>query len=448
MSNLPRTTVHLTSLGCAKNLVDSEVMAARLVGAGVRIVEEASEAQVLLVNTCTFIEDATSESVDTVLDLARHRTEGRCERLVVVGCLAQRYGDELTGLLPEVDVFVGTGGVDGIVEACLGGAPPSVLLPDPDRAPLGGSERAGLPRGASAYLKIAEGCSQRCSFCVIPALRGPLRSRTVADVVDEATALVGAGVRELNLLGQDTTAFGRDRPGDERLADLLLALDGIPDLRWIRLLYAYPARFPDRLIRAIDGAERVCPYGDGPLQHVDDRVLRDMARGTSEATVRSLVERLRGGIRDLALRTTLLVGFPGETEAAFQRLLEFVEEARFERMGAFTFSPEEGTPAASLPDQVPPEVRSERLEALLALQDRIHEEQARTLVGSTQPVLVEGVVEGPLLVGRTRHQAPEVDGQVILDAVEVDAGAIIPVRITGHDGVDLIGVVEGDYSGR
>ncbi len=447
MSTGSRPTVHLTSLGCAKNLVDSEVMAARLVGAGVGIVEEAAGAQVLLVNTCTFIEDATSESVDTILELAQHRADGHCERLVVVGCLAQRYGDELRELLPEVDVFVGTGGVDGIVEACLGLRPQAVQLPDPDRAPLDGALRATLDRGPSAYLKIAEGCSQRCSFCVIPALRGPLRSRTVADVVDEARALVAAGVKEINLLGQDTTGFGRDRPGNERLADLLAALDPIPDLAWIRLLYAYPARFSDRLIQIIDGADQVCPYVDVPLQHVDDQVLRGMARGTSEDTVRSLVERLRTGIRDVAIRTTLLVGFPGETDAAFQRLMDFVGESRFERMGAFAFSPEEGTPAATLPDQVPTELRTERLDALLSLQARIHREQAAALVGTTQTVLVEGMVEGPLLVGRTRHQAPEVDGQVILDSGDVDPGEIVEVRITGHGDVDLIGEVGGGLFG-
>lgn len=446
-------TLHLTSLGCAKNLVDSEVMAARLVGEGVRIVEDPAGADVLLVNTCTFIEDATSESVDTILELGRLRTEGRCQRLVVVGCLAQRYGEQLGELLPEVDVFVGTGGLAKAVDACLGRDTRTLHLPDPDQAPLAGHERAVLDRGPSAYLKIAEGCSQACSFCIIPALRGPLRSRTIDDVVREARALARTGVREINLLAQDTTAFGRDRPGNERLSDLLIALDGVEELAWIRLLYAYPARFGDQLIRAIALTERVCPYVDVPLQHVDDRVLRGMGRGTSESTVRGLVERLRGGIDDLALRTTLLVGFPGETDQAFQNLMDFVAEVRFERLGAFAFSQEEGTPAAAMPDQVPVEVRTERLEALLALQSTILGENARASVGQVRPVLVEGLTEGPLLVGRTRRQAPEVDGQVIVDGAEAEPGTIVPVRITGVDGADRVGEVvlegePGDYSGR
>lgn len=445
--------LHLTSLGCAKNLVDSEVMAARLVGEGVRIVDEPDAADVLLVNTCTFIEDATSESVDTILELGRLRTEGRCQRLVVVGCLAQRYGEQLGELLPEVDVFVGTGGLAKAVDACLGRDARPLHLPDPDQAPLAGHERTVLDRGPSAYLKIAEGCSQSCSFCIIPALRGPLRSRTIDDVVREARSLVRTGVREINLLAQDTTAFGRDRPGRERLADLLYALGEIEDLAWIRLLYAYPARFGDRLIRAIDGIDRVCPYVDIPLQHVDDRVLRGMGRGTSEGAVRGLVGRMRRGIRDLALRTTLLVGFPGETDRAFRSLMDFVAEVRFERLGAFAFSPEEGTPAAEMPDQVSREERTERLEALLALQSTILEENARASVGQVRPVLVEGLVEGPLLVGRTRRQAPEVDGKVIVDGAEVQPGAILPVRITGVDGADRVGEVvkeaePADYSGR
>ncbi len=441
MSSPSPVALHLTSLGCAKNLVDSEVMAARLVGEGVRLVDDPTGADVLLVNTCTFIEEATRESVETIVELGQLRAGGRCQRLVVVGCLAQRYGEELGELLPEVDVFVGTGGLARAVDAVLGRDRTPLHLPDPDQAPLAGHERTVLDRGPSAYLKIAEGCSQSCSFCIIPALRGPLRSRTVEDVVREARSLAATGVREINLLAQDTTAFGRDRPGGERLADLLVALGEIRELAWIRLLYAYPARFGDRLVRTIDEVERVCPYVDVPLQHVDDAVLRGMGRGTSEKTVRDLVERLRAGVSNLALRTTFLVGFPGETEAAFQRLLDFAAEARFERMGAFAYSPEEGTPAAQMPNQIPAEVRAERLDALMSLQATILEHNALDSVGHVRSVLVEGLVEGPLLVGRTERQAPEVDGQVIVDGAELEPGTIAPVRITGVDGADRVGEV-------
>jgi len=441
LSSPSPVALHLTSLGCAKNLVDSEVMAARLVGEGVRLVDDPTGADVLLVNTCTFIEEATRESVETIVELGQLRAGGRCQRLVVVGCLAQRYGEELGELLPEVDVFVGTGGLARAVDAVLGRDRTPLHLPDPDQAPLAGHERTVLDRGPSAYLKIAEGCSQSCSFCIIPALRGPLRSRTVEDVVREARSLAATGVREINLLAQDTTAFGRDRPGGERLADLLVALGEIRELAWIRLLYAYPARFGDRLVRTIDEVERVCPYVDVPLQHVDDAVLRGMGRGTSEKTVRDLVERLRAGVSNLALRTTFLVGFPGETEAAFQRLLDFAAEARFERMGAFAYSPEEGTPAAQMPNQIPAEVRAERLDALMSLQATILEHNALDSVGHVRSVLVEGLVEGPLLVGRTERQAPEVDGQVIVDGAELEPGTIAPVRITGVDGADRVGEV-------
>jgi len=429
-------TVHIAALGCAKNQVDAEVMAGQLNTLGARIVDDPEDAEVLVVHTCTFIEDASQESVDVVLELARHREQGRCRKLVLSGCLAERYGEKLLELMPEVDLVAGTGAVHQVAEMCLDDQA-GVVRPPPQCAALDGAVRAGMPQGGSAFVKVGEGCSQQCSFCIIPQLRGPLRTRPVASIVAEVRELVENGVREVNLIGQDTTAFGRDR-GKVRLPDLLWALDDVEGLDWIRILYAYPARFSDRLIEAIREGQRVVPYVDVPLQHVDGGVLKGMGRGTSEKTVRELVERLRAGIPGVALRTTFLVGFPGESESAFGKLMDFASEARFERMGVFPFSAEEGTPAAQLPGQLPEDVREERQAALMALQEGIHLEHNEALVGSRQRVLVEGLEQGPLWTGRTALQAPEVDGCVILDGGDLEAGQMIDATITGVDGYDLV----------
>ncbi len=443
---MTRRTVHITSLGCAKNQVDSDVMAARLTAAGARLVDDPEDADVLLVNSCTFIEDATQESVDATLGLGGLRTEGRAQRLVVAGCLAQRYGETLRELMPEVDGVVGTGGIDRIEEICLADDAGEVHVPSPECGSLDGLPRVALHSGPSAYVKVGEGCSQRCSFCVIPDIRGPLRTRPIAEIVGEVEALVDRGVREVNLVGQDTTAFGRDRPGRERLPDLLQALDGVDGLAWIRLLYAYPARLSDRLVETMAGCQKVCAYLDIPLQHVDDGILRAMGRGTSERTVRGVVQRLRDGIPGLTLRTTFLVGFPGESEAAFAKLMDFVARSRFERVGVFAFSPEEGTAAAALEDQLPPELAQERRAALMELQQQIHLDHNEALVGRREAVLVEGYDDGPLLVGRTAAQAPEVDGQVILDGGTADAGELVEVEVVGVSGYDLVGVIRGRRS--
>jgi ribosomal protein S12 methylthiotransferase len=443
---LTRRTVHITSLGCAKNQVDSDVMAARLTAAGATLVDDPADADVLLVNSCTFIEDATQESVNATLGLGDLKTEGRAQRLVVAGCLAQRYGEKLTELMPEVDAVVGTGGIDRIEELCLTDESGAIHVPAPECGSLDGLSRVELHRGPSAYVKVGEGCSQRCSFCVIPDIRGPLRTRPIAEIVTEVQALVQRGVREVNLVGQDTTAFGRDRPGRERLPDLLRALDAVDGLTWIRLLYAYPARLSDRLIETMAGCGKVCAYLDIPLQHVDGGVLRAMGRGTSERTVRRVVQRLRDGIPGLTLRTTFLVGFPGESESAFARLMDFVAQSRFERVGVFAFSAEEGTVAAGLDGQLSMATAQARRNALMELQQGIHLEHNEALVGTRQTVLVDGYDEGPLLVGRTAAQAPEVDGQVILDGGTADAGELVEVEVVGVSGYDLVGVIRGTRS--
>ncbi len=436
--------VHLVSLGCPKNLVDSEVTLGGLVAEGFRPVDDPAEADVIVVNTCSFISAATEESIDTVLALAREKTEGRCRTLIVAGCMAQRYGTELERELPEVDYFVGTGEFHRIARMLKERPVRKVQVGPPRYLPDEQSPRVRSNSSFSAYLKVSEGCSQRCTFCVIPGLRGPLRSRRIASLVAEAEALARGGVVELNVVSQDTNAYGMDlepREGRPPLARLLRELGGIERLRWIRLLYMYPRRFPATLMDVIAREPRVVKYLDLPLQHIDGGVLRRMGRGVGEDRSRRLVAQLRERIPGLVLRTTFMVGFPGETERAFQKLLDFVEESRFEYLGVFAFSPEEGTPAAQLSGQVPEEEKQARVRALMEVQQRISRTYHAGLVGTVQDVLVEGYAEETdlLLQGRLATQAPEVDGRVLINAGNAAAGSIVPVRIDQALDYDLVG---------
>ncbi|MEE9275358.1 MAG: 30S ribosomal protein S12 methylthiotransferase RimO [bacterium] len=431
----------LVSLGCAKNTVDSEIMLAALVRAGYELVGDAADAQVAIVNTCGFIEDAKRESIETILELAALKEEG-LETLVVAGCLAERYRGELAQGLPEVDLFLGTREYDRLPDLLAereGGALPareafSDTLMDYSRR---------LPRllaepGPSAYLKVAEGCSRPCTFCVIPRFRGRFRSRPAEVVLEEAEALAAAGVREVNLLAQEITSYGTDRGMGFSLAGLLERLNAVEGLRWIRVLYNYPRGVTDELLAAFRDLPKVVEYIDMPLQHIATPVLAAMRRGIDEAGTRALVERIREAVPGCALRTTMLVGFPGESEADFERLLEFTAEVRFARLGGFVFSPEEGSLAARLPDQVPKDVARERLRRLLGLQEGIQNEANRALIGGRVEVLVEGMTAEGLLHGRTRRQAPEVDGEVFLHETEAEAGEIIGCEVIGVDGVDLV----------
>ena len=429
----------LISLGCAKNTVDSEIMLAALAGAGYRLVSDAEDAQVAIVNTCGFIEDAKRESIDTILEVAQLKEAGDLETLVVAGCLAERYRGELAQGLPEVDLFIGTREYDQL-PALLGGERGGAREAFSDTLMDYGRR---LPRilaepGPSAYLKVAEGCSRPCTFCVIPRFRGRFRSRPLDLVVEEASALAEAGVREVNLLAQEITSYGVDLGLGFSLAKLLEELNGVDGLDWIRVLYNYPRGVTDELLDAYRDLPKVCEYIDMPLQHVATPVLDAMRRGIDEAGTRELVSRIKQRIPGCALRTTMLVGFPGETEEDFELLLDFVEETRFARLGGFVFSPEDRSIAARLPDQVPVERARERMARLLALQERIMTEEGEALIGQQTQVLVEGLTGEGLLRGRTRLQAPEVDGEVFLHETEAEPGEIITCEIIGSDGVDLV----------
>ncbi len=432
----------LVSLGCAKNTVDSEIMLAALAQAGYALVPDAAEAQVAIVNTCGFIEDAKRESIDAILDVGALKETGGLETLVVAGCLAERYRGELAQGLPEVDLFIGTREYDRLPELLAARAEGALPAREAFSDTLMDYSRR-LPRilaepGPSAYLKVAEGCSRPCTFCVIPRFRGRFRSRPLEVVLEEAEALAAAGVVEVNLLAQEITSYGTDLGMGWSLARLLEQLNDVKGLRWIRVLYNYPRGVTGELLEAFRDLPKVVEYIDMPLQHIATPVLEAMRRGIDETETRALVSRIRETVPGAALRTTLLVGFPGETEEDFARLLEFTGETRFTRMGAFVFSPEEKSLAARLPGRIPAGVARGRLRRLLALQEKIQAEANEALVGTRVEVLAEGVTAEGLLRGRTRHQAPEVDGEVFLHETAAEAGEIIPCEVIGTDGVDLI----------
>ena len=432
----------LVSLGCAKNTVDSEIMLAALARAGYALVPDAAEAQVAIVNTCGFIEDAKRESIDAILDVGALKETGGLETLVVAGCLAERYRGELAQGLPEVDLFIGTREYDRLPELLAARAEGALPAREAFSDTLMDYSRR-LPRilaepGPSAYLKVAEGCSRPCTFCVIPRFRGRFRSRPLEVVLEEAEALAAAGVVEVNLLAQEITSYGTDLGMGWSLARLLERLNDVKGLRWIRVLYNYPRGVTGELLEVFRDLPKVVEYIDMPLQHIATPVLEAMRRGIDETETRALVSRIRETVPGAALRTTLLVGFPGETEEDFARLLEFTGETRFTRMGAFVFSPEEKSLAVRLPGRIPAGVARGRLRRLLALQEKIQAEANEALVGTRVEVLAEGVTAEGLLRGRTRHQAPEVDGEVFLHETAAEAGEIIPCEVIGTDGVDLI----------
>src|SRR5512144_50420 len=350
------TRVYIHTLGCPKNRVDSEVMLGTLAEAGYRLVQDPEKAEVIVVNTCGFIESAKEESVEAIVELADLKREGRCKKLVVTGCLVQRHAEELARELPEVDHFLGTGAYQDVARIVSDAQAKRLVVPDPDFVHSAATPRVNSLPSHTAYLKIAEGCDNACAFCIIPKLRGPQRSRPIDDVVGEAAALAAQGAVELSLVAQDLTAWGYDLPGRPRLHDLLRELVKVDGVRWIRLHYAYPRDVPDALVDVIAREPKIAKYLDMPLQHSSDRLLRTMRRGRDSAFLRELLARLRARVPGIALRTSLIVGLPGETEEDFQGLLRFVEEQRFERLGVFTYSREEGTDAAGMPDQVPEKV--------------------------------------------------------------------------------------------
>jgi ribosomal protein S12 methylthiotransferase len=434
---------YLESLGCPKNLVDSQGMARLLKRLGHLPVGDPLEAQVLIVNTCGFIEDAREESLVGLRELARNKRAGQV--LVAAGCLSQRWGQRLVRDIPGIDALLGTrrwSEIGSLVEDLLVRADRkaqgrTALLGD-SLFDVGDEGFRVALEGATAYLKIAEGCSAPCAFCAIPLIKGPAVSRPVAAVVGDAVELVGRGVKEIVLIAQDTTAYGLDWGEQDALPGLVEAvLDAVPDLRWLRLMYAYPGRVSSRLIQVMAGDPRVCRYLDLPLQHAHPRVLRRMRRPSDVDRTRQLLSDLRAAMPDVALRTSFIVGYPGETEAEFEALVEFVDEIRFDRVGVFLFSPEEDTVAATLPDPVPENIQAERYEQLMALQQGISLETNRAQVGRTLQVLVEGQGDG-LSVGRSYRDAPEIDGLVLFPG-DVAAGEMVPVQITQATDYDLIG---------
>ncbi len=433
--------VHLTTLGCPKNQVDSELMLGALSEAGFPLADRPEDAECLIVNTCAFIDRAREESVATILELARLKERGRCRSLIVTGCLTQRYGGEILREMPEVDGILGTSNLSRIVDLVRQAANRHDWATS---APPGYLYDATTPRLLAAkvpyaYVKIAEGCDMGCTFCAIPQFRGRHRSRPLADIVSEVEALAARGIQEAILVSQDTLAYGRDLPGGGDIGDLLLAL-GETRMPWIRGMYLHPAHVSDRLIAKWRRA-RIVPYLDLPVQHGDDGILRAMRRAVTARRMKEVVAAFREAIPGLAVRTTVLVGFPGESEAALQNLLEFLDEVRFDRLGVFTYSPEDGTPSPGFPDQVPAEVAAERAAIVQDLQDRIAWERNQTLVGAVTDVLVDGPSQDPAFAfeGRTAGQAPEIDGVVYLRGGRFEPGRFARVSIVEVEGYELVG---------
>jgi ribosomal protein S12 methylthiotransferase len=441
---------YLESLGCPKNLVDAHGMSRLLKGMGHQPVDDPQQAEVLIVNTCGFIEDARQESLGELRELAAKKRKGQL--LIAAGCLSQRWGEALMELVPGVDSLLGTRRwteIGSLVEGLWDG---QGRPGEKHRAWLGDPRPradADLPamaqQGVSAYLKIADGCSAPCAFCALPLIKGPAVSRPAEAVVQDAVELVRQGAKEIILIAQDTTAYGRERGERDALPDLVQAiLDAAPALVWLRLMYAYPGHVSPRLIEVMSGDPRVCHYLDLPLQHADRDTLRRMKRPANSERTRRLIADLRAAMPDVALRTSFIVGYPGETEREFETLLEFASEIRFDRVGVFVYSTEEGTPASTLPDPVPEEVKAGRYDRLMALQQDISLEINHAQVGRTLDVLVEGQGDG-LSVGRSYRDAPEIDGLVLLPG-EIPVGELVPVRITGAMEYDLMGEVENRAS--
>jgi len=422
--NRPR--VHLTSLGCAKNLVDSERILARFAAAGAIVGAPPEEAEIIIVNTCGFIEPAKRESIDTILDYARYKKEGQCQRLIVMGCLAQRYSEELRAGLPEVDGVFGLNQDKEILEAC-------------GFAQTCDSGRFLLTPTHTAYLRISDGCDNRCTYCTIPLIRGAYHGRQAEEIIAEAEELVERGVREINVIAQDTTVYGAETPGGVRIHDLLTRLAEIPDLHWLRLLYTHPAHFPDGMIDAYARIPKLCAYVDLPLQHLNDDILRRMARGVTKDECLKLIERLRACVPGIAIRTTFIAGFPGETDAQFQELLGYVKKLKFDHLGVFPYSQEEHTPAALMPDQVPEEVKEERVAELMLAQQEIVFARNASLVGTRMEVVIDEVGdEDGMWLARSRTQAPDVDTLTYVEGSGLGVGQFIEVEVTGADGYDLI----------
>lgn len=433
-------SVGMISLGCPKNQVDGEALLAKLSQAGYNIVNTIEASDVMIVNTCGFIEDAKTEAIETILEVAQYKEAGLISAIVVTGCLAERYQDEILKEMPEVDAVIGIGANADIVKVCdkaLCGIKTS-SYPNKCYLPLD-SERVLSTPSHWAYLKISDGCDNKCSYCAIPGIRGRFRSRDMDSVVDEARLLASKGVKELILVAQDTTKYGQDLYGEYSLDKLLKRLVKIDGIEWIRLFYCYPQRITDSLIETIAAEEKICNYIDIPLQHADKNVLKSMNRVGDAEEYKALIEKMRKAIPDLALRTTFMVGFPGETEEQFTNLSDFVKEVKFDKMGCFAFSPEEDTPAYDMDNQIDDDVKKRRQEILMNTQFYITEASNKNRVGNVYKVIVDNIDDGKY-VGRSYMDSPEIDSGIIFTSdKKINIGEFVFVKITDYDGYDLIG---------
>ena len=433
------------SLGCDKNLVDTEVMLGLLASRGHQMVDSEEIADVIVINTCCFIHDAKEESIQTILEMAEYKKAGSCKAMIVTGCLVQRYKQEIIDEIEEVDAVLGTTSYDKIVEAideALAGYT-SVEMTDIDALPLVESKRLVTTGGHFAYLKIAEGCDKHCTYCIIPKIRGNFRSVPIERLLKEAEDLVAQGVKEIILVAQETTLYGKDLYGEKSLHKLLRELCKISGLRWIRILYCYPEEITDELIQVIKEEDKICNYLDLPIQHASDGILKRMGRRTSKEQLVEIIGKLRKEIPDIAIRTTLITGFPGETQEQHEELMEFVDEMEFDRLGVFTYSPEEDTPAAEMPDQIPEDVKEDRQAELMELQQEIAFDLAEEMIGREVLVMIEGkVADENAYVGRTYKDAPNVDGLIFVESEEeLMSGDFARVRITGALEYDLMGEI-------
>ena len=438
------------SLGCDKNLVDTEKMLGLLGHEGYSFVDDETVADIIVVNTCCFIGDAKEESINTILDMARMKEEGQCKALIVTGCLAQRYKEEITTEIPEVDAVLGTTSYEEIAKAvktALNGEKMHVF--ESIDAPVSpATDRLVTTGGHYAFLKIAEGCDKRCTYCIIPYLRGKFRSVPMEQLIHEAEELAEKGVKELILVAQETTLYGKDLYGEKKLPELLKRLAAIDGIQWIRLQYCYPEEITDELIETIKTEEKICNYLDIPIQHASDAILKRMGRRTNNAQLRELIAKLRREIPDIALRTTLISGFPGETEEDHEILMEFVDEMEFERLGVFAYSAEEDTPAYNFPNHVPDEVKEDRRAEIMELQQDIAFEKSENMKGRVLEVMIEGkVADENAYVGRTYMDSPNVDGLIFVNTgYSLMSGDFARVRVTGALDYDLIGEVEDEFT--
>ena len=438
------------SLGCDKNLTDSEEMLGMLVENGYEITNDETEAEVIVINTCAFIHDAKEESVNTILEMARYKEEGTCKALLVTGCLAQRYKEEIAGEIPEVDAVLGTASYDEIIKALnqVFSGESFLEFKDINSLPKHSRKRVITTGGYFEYLKIAEGCDKHCTYCIIPKLRGNFRSIPMEQLLSQAEYLAEQGVRELILVAQETTVYGKDLYGEKSLHILLKKLCQIPGIQWIRVLYCYPEEIYPELIQTMKEEPKICHYLDLPIQHCSDRILKRMGRRTTKQELVDIVETLRREIPDIILRTTLITGFPGETQEDHEELMEFIDTMEFDRLGVFTYSPEEDTPAAIMPDQIDEEVKLDRQAELMELQQEISLDKGNDKIGSVVEVMIEGkVADENAYVARTYGDAPIVDGYIFVNTgTELMSGDFARVHVTGALEYDLIGELEDEYT--